>query len=490
MLDAGGNAVDAAITAQAVIATVMPQAAGLGGDLLALVHAPDGTVHAINGTGSSPATAPREWATDGGSSVTVPGLVDGWHRAHSRWGRLPLATTLASAVALAGDGYPVDSDLVDAATIHRPRMERYGGGGWSLLSAAREGVGTVWRQPELAELLSRIADEGPSALYRGSAAESIAAAVAATGGTLSAEDLAAHTTATPPAVSTPWNDGRLFVQPPSSQGILLAMAARWLERSPHLDLDRLDHLLVEVTEAAFAHRDSIGGPASDLLEQVLDVDEETARGLGGPRAYLHTAGVAAADSDGLVVSSLISVFDDFGSAVLVPELGIVLGNRAAGFTSGDNAPRPGARPVHTLAPALVVDADGAPLALATPGADGQVQTLLQVLAGVRFGGMTLSEAIARPRWRSENGRLLIEPDHPETARLAGRGHLVTPRDRGDGVFGAVVAAGLSTGGATARAAGQPFAEADWRRGVTCGVTGGVAGGTAIGTINGTDRESG
>jgi len=158
-----------------------------------------------------------------------------------------------------------------------------------------------------------------------------------------------------------------------------------------------------------------------------------------------------------VVSSLISVFDDFGSGVFVPELGVVLNNRAAGFTSADNSARPSARPVHTLAPAMLIGPGGDTLAIATPGADGQVQTLLQVIVAMRRGA-SLESALAAPRWRSEDGRLLIESTHTGAAELASRGHDLRPIPAGDSMFGAVVAAGYRRG--------EPYAAADPRRGVS------------------------
>jgi gamma-glutamyltranspeptidase/glutathione hydrolase len=161
-----------------------------------------------------------------------------------------------------------------------------------------------------------------------------------------------------------------------------------------------------------------------------------------------------------VVSSLVSVFDDFGSAVFVPELGVMLNNRAGGFTTGANAAAAGKRPVHTLAPTLLDTPQGV-LALATPGADGQVQTLLQVLIGIQREGLDLACAIARPRWRSENGQLLIEQSHPGIERLRALGHRVEPLPDGDVRFGAVVCAG--------RIDETPVAIADWRRETSAGV---------------------
>ncbi|MEO5832304.1 MAG: gamma-glutamyltransferase [Nakamurella sp.] len=457
ILAAGGTAADATIAAQAVIATVMPHAAGLGGDMLALIHGPGGSVHAVNGLGRSPAVRPPVYAADGGSSVTVPGLVDGWVVMHRRWGRLPLTEVLADAIRFAAEGYLVDERLARAARIQGPRISGFGGADWALLATP---AGSLWRQPEVGRLLEDIARHGRDAFYTGAAARSLAAAVSREGGALTTEDLAVHVTAEPPPVQTAWAGGRLYVQPAPSQGVLLAMAARWVQQEKNLPSEGWDHVLVEATEAAFAHRADAAGDPERLLSIDLDVDRHRARRLGGPRGYLHTAGVAVADADGMVLSSLVSVFDDFGSGVFVPDLGIVLNNRAAGFTVGANAPGPGRRPVHTLAPALTVDRRGRPLAVATPGADGQVQTLLQVLTRTRFTRDSVAQAISAPRWRSEAGRLLIESGHPATGDLAARGHDVVVRENGDDVFGAVVAAGVDADG--------PFAAADWRRTVTKG----------------------
>jgi gamma-glutamyltranspeptidase/glutathione hydrolase len=162
-----------------------------------------------------------------------------------------------------------------------------------------------------------------------------------------------------------------------------------------------------------------------------------------------------------VISSLVSVFDDFGSCVFVPEMGITLNNRAGGFTTGDNSAAPGKRPVHTLAPVLLTTPQGV-LGLATPGADGQVQTLLQVLVAIQREGIDVARAIARPRWRSENGRLLIERSHTGAEQLCLLGHGVQPLADGDMRFGAVVCAGYIDK--------EPVAAADWRRETAAGVT--------------------
>lgn len=455
---AGGSAVDAAIAAQAVIAVAMPDAAGLGGDVLALVH--DGaTTRAVNGTGRSPGALAGPPSTTGGSAATVPGLVDGWLRLHAEWGRLALAESLAPAARLARDGIAVSAELAAAVVEQRDRLLAGGAADWELVRLVDEGaIGGTWRQPALADLLDAVGRDGRSAYYDGAAATAIAAAAVRSGGALSVADLAAHATQTPDPVEVAWGTGRLAVQPPMSQGVLLAMAAQAVDRLRAEGVEVTPHVLVEATEAAFAHRSSCGRGEA-LLDERLEIDLRRAAGRGGPRSYLHTAGVSVADADGLVVSSLISVFDGFGSAVFVPELGFVLNNRAAGFTDGDNAWGPAKRPVHTLAPALLVDG-AQTVALATPGADGQVQTLLQVLDHVR-GGASWESAVEEPRWRSQDGRLLVERRHRASEALAAAGHELVPRPDGDDIFGAVVVAGVAGGAA--------FAVADHRRGCAEGV---------------------
>lgn len=451
LLRSGGSAVDAAVAAQAVICVLMPQAAGLGGDVLALVH-DGGRVHAVNGTGASPAGLSRPPAMTGGSSVTVPGLVDGWLTLHERWGRLPLATVLSAAIEAAEQPLEIEPSLRAAVRAQRARLESGGAAGWALLQAVDQHDRAVWRQPELAALLHSIAANGRDAFYTGKSAAAIVAATASRGGELIVDDLETNTTPCPDPISVRWASGGAHVQPPSSQGILLAMALQRVRTLLATGIDADDHVLVEVVGAAFAHRSSCHS-GHQLLGLPLHVDLHRASGRGGARAYLHTAGVAAADASGLVVSSLVSVFDDFGSGVYVPELGVVLNNRAAGFTDGANAPGPGKRPVHTLAPAMLTDDRGVH-ALATPGADGQVQTLLQVLARTACG-TSLSDAVAALRWRSQDGELLVEQGHPAAEVLTSKGHRVRFRPPGDDVFGAVVAAGTD--------AETTYAVADWRR---------------------------
>ncbi|MCC6826812.1 MAG: gamma-glutamyltransferase [Novosphingobium sp.] len=452
MLFKGGSAVDAAIAAQATLCVVSPDACGLGGDLFALVGDGGGVI-AVNGAGAAPLGLTQA-SGDGATSVTVPGLAGGWAAMHDRWGRLALADCLAPAIRLAEHGHRICASVARAAVAQHDRLVRNGAAGWALCGLCE---GDVLIQPALGAALRQMGQHGAGWFYHGDAAAAIARAVAAGGGALAVADLSAHATELADPIAVSYRGCEVLVQPSPTQGILLAMALQGLAHCSPGDDASAEHLCVELTEAAFAYRDRAADGAS-LLDEALTINPDRASLRGGPRAYLHTAGVATADADGLVVSSLVSLFDDFGSCVFVPELGITLNNRAGGFTGGANAAGPGKRPVHTLAPAMLrrPGRDGPDLlALATPGADGQVQTLLQVIDRIVRRGEDLARAIAAPRWRSEGGALLIEESHPARPALAARGHNLAPLPDGQMRFGALACAGLS--------GGQPLAVADWRR---------------------------
>jgi len=455
LLQAGGSAVDAAIAAQAVLCVVAPDACGLGGDMLALVHRPGGHPVAINAAGAAPA-AMTTVSSDGADSITVPGIVDGWSRMSEQWGRVSLARCLEPAIRVARGGFRVTEALAATVASQRSRLLDGGAASWALLGLL---PGEPFVQTELARVLETIGREGGRAYYESSIARAIAGAVQALGGALSLADLAGHRAEIRAPNMTRFCGLSLATQPPMTQGVLLSMALNGMERLGPIPEGLGDHVGIELTEAAFAYRDR-AGEGEALLAEDLPVDFGRAQLRGGPRAYLHTAGVAVSDRDGMTVSSLVSVFDSFGSAVFVPECGFTLNNRAGGFTAGPNAAAPGKRPVHTLAPALMILENGA-LALATPGADGQVQTLLQVIAALFRDGLDLAQAIAKPRWRSEGGALLIEQSHPGMARLEALGHLVKPLPDGDMRFGAVVCAG--------HVQGAPLAVSDWRRHTWSGV---------------------
>jgi gamma-glutamyltranspeptidase/glutathione hydrolase len=454
LLMEGGGAVDAAVAAQAALAVVAPDACGVGGDAIVLVRDPDGRVISFHGAGRWSEAAAGLTVRDDASSVTVPGAVRAWELLIERFGRCSLERVLAPAVRLADQGFVPDAGLLAGIAESRVRLDRGGASGWALLDASPAGVAP---QPELARVLRSIGDEGPDAFYGGALAEAMIRAVREHGGALTPDDLASHRTVEGPPLEMQWGDRRIVFGRPPSQAILLGIALRALDRFGPVPEGRADHLRIEAITGAFGLRDRVmEGEA--LLDETVMLDADRAGGALGPRPFLHTAGVSAASADGWVVSSLVSVFESFGSATFVPEGGFTLNNRAACFTNAPNDAEPGKLPVHTLSPILLTGGEEV-RALATPGADGQVQSLLQVLTA-HAGLGDWEAAMAAPRWRSNSGQLLIERSHPGRAALEALGHRIEVRDDGDGTFGSMTSAGV--------AGGRAFALSDWRESTSSG----------------------
>jgi gamma-glutamyltranspeptidase / glutathione hydrolase len=463
----GGSAMDAALAAAAVLSVVLPDACGIGGDAMILVREPDGAVVAFNGSGAAPAALVPPIPDDGPGTAAVPGAVAGWEAAHGCFGRLPFEAALRPARRLAADGFPLGEPLASALDEHRARLERWASG-WEVLRHAGA-PGSTLRQPRLGALLERITRDGAEALYRGEIAAAVARAALAGGAPLSASDLERHTTPVLAPLRRSYHGASIVVQPPVSQALIVLMALGALERAGECAPPDRRQLAIDAIEAAFEYRDCIAAEdaADRLLSLQLDANAPSADGHNGPMAGDHTTAVATADARGLVVSMLVSVFDRFGSATVVPEGGFLLNDRLKSFASdpaSPNAPAPGRRPVHTLSP-LLLESDERIVALATPGADGQVQTLLQLVDALVVDQVSLPEALHRPRWRLTDGSLLLEAGFPpgEARNLGARGHHPITPPAGATSFGAAVAAGYE------RATGTVFAANDSRRGTWAGV---------------------
>ncbi len=445
---AGGNAIDAAAAAAAALAVVLPDACGLGGDLLCIVRRPGGDVTAINGVGASPAATSGPLPDDGAQVVAVPGFVRGLCDLVDGGGRLSRAEVLAPAIQLAADGVAVTRDTADALVDNAARLTRGGADGSPWVAVRSAGAGAVVRLPETAATLRAIADRGPEAFYRGPVADAIVAAIAREGGVMALADLAEHASVIRPPVAVDYRGATVLTQPPSSQAMLLAMALRRLAREAPSDRSAAaQHRAVEAIAGAFAFRDRITEPGAD--EDLLMAADGIPIGATASRAdhakgYNHTTAVTTADADGTVVSMLISVFDSFGAATWVPEGGFFLNDRLLSFArdpASPNAPAGGKRPVHTLSPAMLVDGERV-VAISTPSADGQVQALLQVVLAHLDEGADLGDAFDRPRWRIVDDRLHVEDDMEPGLRdgLEALDHAVEPTAPGDGLFGSVCAA--------------------------------------------------
>lgn len=446
---AGGNALDAAVAAAAALAVVAPDACGLGGDALLLISQPGEPPVAFVGAAAVPGRPILPVTVYGPASAGVPGAVAAWCQAHARFGRLPLASVLAPSVELASHGFPVSAGLTSALARRRPRLQA-GASGWSVLGAV---TGSTLRQPELALTLEAICSDGAAGFYTGSVARSIVDAVGTPDGRgIGAEDMAVYSVADEASLPGTYGRARVTVVPPPSQALLAVLALQALEGAPPPGTPAGEHAAIEAIKEVFELRGAVtvGADLESLRSTPIPRAAVCASALCGPTASDHTAAVVSADRDGLVVSMLVSVFHEFGSGVLVPDAGFVLNNRLSGLQSSEaevvQLP-PGGRPGHTLSP-MLLESDGRRVALATPGADGQVQTLVQIIRRLIDVDLGLSAALHAPRWRAVRGRLAFEAsfDADVVAGLVARGHLVDRRPDGDPLFGGATAAGLGAGG--------------------------------------------
>jgi gamma-glutamyltranspeptidase/glutathione hydrolase len=474
-LRAGGNAVDAAVTANAVLAVVYCHSCGLGGDAFALVWSPaHRRLHGFNGSGRAPArlTAAHvralgldEMPVRGPLPITVPGAVDAWEQLVTRFGRRTLADALAPATTIAADGCALTqlsaASIARSADFFAPDAVRQFQPEGRPLAA-----GDVLRQPLLAETLRAIADGGADAFYRGEIGAEIARAVLEAGGVLSADDLAAHHGDWVAPISTTYRGVDVATMPPNSQGITALVAlnvltaltdAGWpglpaaapLAADAPLDADR-SHAQLEALKIAWSERDRCVGDPDRSCDPAELLDAAHAARLAGrldPRRAGRftpqtppgggTVFLTAADADGMMVSLIQSNWMGFGSGIMGGRTGVMLHNRGNYFSldpANPNALAPGARPLHTLTPMLLLR-DGRPwITLGSMGGDGQPQYMVQLISGLIDDGLDPQQAVDRPRFVAEveaRGMPLrgvaIEEDGVTEALLAdlrARGHEV------------------------------------------------------------------
>jgi gamma-glutamyltranspeptidase/glutathione hydrolase len=433
VLRRGGTAVDAAIAANAVLGVVEPTGCGIGGDLFALVwDADEKRLLGLNASGRSPRGLTleklRELAGDripprGPLPVTVPGCVDGWFELHARAGSLPMAEVLAPAIRYAREGFPVSELIALAWQDNARQLERYPGFAEQFLPAPAKGQ--VVKRENLARTLEKIARDGRDGFYRGEIARAMAAYLAANGGFLDVEDLAAHRSEWVEPVSTRYRGHDVWELPPNGQGIAALQMLNLLEG---FDLAALGpasaeylHLFVEAKKLAFEDRAHhyadpafaevpVGRLVSKeyAAERRKLIDRERAATRVEPGSLVpvgrDTVTLATADEAGNMVALIQSNYRGMGSGMSPTGLGFVLQDRGELFDLEPGRPNsyaPGKRPFHTIIPGFVTK-DGAPLlAFGVMGGDFQPQGHVQVLVNLLDFGMNLQEACDAPRLAHE-----------------------------------------------------------------------------------------
>ena len=459
---AGGNAIDAAVTAACVLAVVEPTMTGVGGDVFAIVYdARTRNLRGLNSSGRAGANANAEallakgitmMPADGVYPITVPGAVAGWAELLERYGTITLARALEPAIRYARDGFPV-SEII-AGQWHD---------GASRLDPAAAAVflpggrplrpGGIFRNPQLAKTLEQIAIGGRDAMYRGPIGAAIAADLGKRGGFLTPADFAAHRADWVEPISTNYRGYDVYELPPNTQGFVALEMLNILEGYDirafgHNSVEYL-HRLTEAKRIAFADRAAhLADPAHvppSTLQTLISKDYAAARrreidnahassefkpgaGFDG-RDRGDTVYLAAADGQGNVISFINSLFSDFGSGVVTPGTGVLLHNRGLGFTLAKDHPNrlaPGKRPLHTLVPAFIMK-DGRPcMAFGVMGGDNQAQAHAQIVINIVDFGMNVQEAGEAARVRHLEEGLAVESGIAPTVlkALQQRGHLL------------------------------------------------------------------
>ncbi|MDA8335809.1 MAG: gamma-glutamyltransferase family protein [Peptococcaceae bacterium] len=458
VLRQGGNAVDAAVAAAAALTVVEPCSNGIGGDAFALVWF-GGRLLGLNASGPSPRALSAEKLKSGRSmprygwaSVTVPGAPAAWAELSRRYGRVPLATALAPAVEMAGEGHPVAPTTARnwriAAETYACDLTGAEYAAWFetfTSTGAAPRAGEVFRAPWHAATLRAIAASAARDFYEGDLAERILRFSARTGGYLVKEDLAQYAPEWVEPVSIRYRGYDVWEMPPNGQGLVALMALGMLEGFDFTagPSALAVHRQLEAMKLAFADglkyitdRRLMAVEPSDLLSPGYIASR---RELIGERATPPAAGrppgggtvyLATSDGEGNMVSYIQSNYLGFGSGLVVPETGIALHNRGCSFSLDPGAANfllPGKKPYHTIIPGFLTR-DGRPVGpFGVMGAFMQPQGHVQVVMNMLDFQLNPQAALDAPRWQWLEGmRVSVEPQMPEyvVRGLADRGHLV------------------------------------------------------------------
>ncbi|MCB0668823.1 MAG: gamma-glutamyltransferase [Saprospiraceae bacterium] len=433
ILKKGGNAIDAAIAANAMLGLVEPHNCGIGGDLFAIVwDAKSKKLYGLNASGRSPrdlnATYFRERNMEyvpfsGPLSISVPGCVDGWAMLHKRFGKMALAQILDPAILYAKNGFPV-TEVIAAemessvgSRDERPEFrETYMPGG------KIPQKGEIFTNANLASVYEQIASGGRDAFYQGKIASTIAGYIQDNGGFISEEDLANHTSDWVEPVSTNYRGYDVWELPPNGQGIAALQMLNILEgydiASMGFGSAEYLHVLTEAKKLAFEDRarfyadmtfndipvqELISKPYAEKRRALIDPDRAAAHYPAGEIERGNTTYLTVADKEGNMVSLIQSNYAGFGSGMCPPGLGFVLQNRGSMFNVKDprhfNYLEPEKRPFHTIIPAFITKEGQPYVSFGLMGGAMQPQGHAQIVVNLIDFGMDLQEAGDAPRMR-------------------------------------------------------------------------------------------
>jgi gamma-glutamyltranspeptidase/glutathione hydrolase len=478
VLERGGNAVDAAIAANAVMGLVEPQSNGIGGDLFAIVYeARTGRLHGLNSHGWAPrmltsarlrADGLAQMPCTGIHTVTVPGAVAGWDALRARLGTLPMADLLAAAIFYADDGFPVSDVTAEHWASLTGKLESEPGARKTYLPNGRAPLpGEVFRNPDLASSLRLVAERGRAGFYEGRTADAILTLSREHDGTMAAADLAEFVPEWVDPISTTYRGWTVYELPPSTQGIAALMMLNLMEPFPLADYGfhsaRSLHLMIEAKKLAYADMLEYVGdtrfttvPVDVMLDKALarerarridprraapsvepSVFDGLTNSVGGDTIYLSVI-----DRRGNIVSLIQSIYEGFGTALVPQGTGFALHNRGALFTLDEthpNAVGPHKRPLHTIIPAFMAKGDTR-IGFGIMGGFNQAQAHAQFVANVVDYGLDIQQALEAGRFTKPTfagADVNVEALVPAEVReqLAALGHEVTTVPPRTGTFG-------------------------------------------------------
>ena len=485
ILERGGNAIDAAIAANATIGLMEPTGNGIGGDLFIIYYdAKSGTVHGLNSSGWAPsgltvdvlaAKGIKEMPQRGIYSVTVPGVVAGWDAMRSKFGTKPFSELLAPAIYYAENGFPLSENIargwansVKMHSQHPNSQKTY------LVDGTRAPkAGEVFRNPDLAGSLRLIAEKGRDGYYQGKTAEAILTISREQGGTMTAGDLAEFQPEWVTPIKTTYRGWNVYEIGPNTQGISALMMLNLMEQYPigeyGFHSTNALHVMIEAKKLAYADMlRYVGDPkfsqipveallskpraaararAIDAAKAVCKVEPDRLSGVTDAQGN-DTIYMSVVDKDGNIVSLIQSNYSGFGSGLVPPGTGFMLQNRGGLFSLVKGQPNtlePRKRPLHTIIPAFM-EKDDQKIGFGIMGGWNQGQAHAQFVSNIVDHGLTIQQALEAGRFTKgsfEGCDVSIEALVPEKVRdeLKARGHelrVAAPRSGGFGYGQAVM----------------------------------------------------
>ncbi len=460
-LRGGGNAMDAAVCAAAVLAVIEPHMTGIGGDCFVLYAPSGGDVIAYNGSGAAVAAADAGWYLERGMksipvnsahAVTIPGAVEAWSRLTADHGNKPFGELLRPAIAIAEDGYPVPPRVASDWARFADKIAQTDAGKRVFMPGGRlAGIGDTVRQPELAATLRAIAADGPAGFYSGPVADDMVATLRRLGGLHTASDFAQHKGAYVAPISTDYRGYQVFECPPNGQGFVALIMLNICEGFDTAGMTALDparlHLQAEAGRLAYRDRDAYLGdpdraamPIETLLSKEYAAEQRALIRPDRAMAELpapslatgsDTVYLSVVDGDGNAVSFINSLFNGFGTGLMSDTTGVMFHNRGSLFVVDETHPNriaPGKRPLHTIMPGIVTRNGRTEMSFGVMGGHYQPFGHVHLLGNMIDFGLDPQQALEAPRVFHYDGVLSVETGIPAgtVAALEAFGHDVEP----------------------------------------------------------------